>query len=71
MKRPLLERFYNKPALSNFFKQAEIFIPGNPRRFEIVMDDGYWNFILRGDHHGAKNACFDVGTIPHEPGTTS
>ena len=27
------------------------------------MNDGNWNFIIRGDHHGPENACFDIGTM--------
>jgi hypothetical protein len=50
-------------TLTNLLDQAEIFIPGNPGRFEIVMNDCDWNFIIRGNHHRSKNARFNVGAM--------
>lgn len=49
--------------LASLLDQAEIFLPGNPGRLEIVMNDCDRNFIIRGNYHRSENARFNVGAV--------
>jgi len=57
------ERERWRMTLTNLLDQAEIFIPGNSGRFEIVMNDCDWNFVIRGNYYGSENARFHVGAV--------
>jgi len=50
-------------TLTSFLDQTEIFIPGNPGRFEIVMNDRDRYFIVCGNYYGSENARFHVGAM--------
>ena len=57
------ERERWRMTLTNLLDQAEIFIPGNSGRFEIVMNDCDRNFIIRGNHYRSEDARFDIGAV--------
>jgi hypothetical protein len=50
-------------TLASFLDQAEIFLPGNPGRVEIVVNDRDRNFIVSGNYHRSENARFDVRAV--------
>ena len=49
--------------LTSLFDQAKIFLPGNPGRLEIVMNDCDRNFIIRGNYYRSENARFDISAV--------
>ena len=50
-------------TLTSLLDQAEIFLPGNPSRLEIVVNDRDRNFIIRWNYYRTENARFDIGAV--------
>ena len=56
-------------TLTGLTDQAEIFLPGNPSRFKVVVNDRDaqhllgGNFFIRGNYHRSENARFNVRAV--------